>query len=103
MREVATMNNVHAHEVELGESARSCHEAASGAAEWLGLAAAPTFAAMALLTAMMSNGQQEIFCSAMHHGSPLGGMVSMYLLMAAFHLQPWLSLILAQHNGVRRS
>jgi hypothetical protein len=58
-------------------------------ADWLGLAAAPTFAIMALLTAM--TGPADMLCSPMEHVSPsLSGMVPMYLLMSAFHLAPWL-------------
>ena len=65
------------------------HAPALGAAGWLGLAAAPTFAIMALLTAVLGGGPLEMFCSA----SPLSGMVPMYLLMSAFHSAPWLKLI----------
>ncbi len=65
--------------------------AARGAAGWLGLLAAPTFAVMALLT--MTGGQPQFLCSAAPLGSPLGGMVPMYLLMSAFHSDPWLKLM----------
>ena len=61
-------------------------------AHGLHLAAAPTFAIMALLTGVFS-GPPDIFCSAMQDLSPLGGMVPMYLLMSAFHLPPWLKLM----------
>jgi hypothetical protein len=61
-------------------------------ADWLSLAAAPTFAIMALLTGVLGGGAPDMLCSAMH-ASPLGGMVPMYLLMSAFHLAPWLRLI----------
>jgi hypothetical protein len=61
--------------------------------DWLGFAAAPTFAIMAALTGILSGGQPDILCSAMAHMSPLGGMAPMYLLMSAFHLPPWLKLI----------
>ena len=61
-------------------------------ADWLSLAAAPTFATMALLTALSGAGAPDMLCSAMH-ASPLGGMVPMYFLMSAFHLAPWLRLI----------
>jgi hypothetical protein len=60
---------------------------------WLGLAAAPTFAVMALLTSVLGGGQPDILCSAAEHTSPLSGMTQMYLLMGAFHSPPWLKLI----------
>jgi hypothetical protein len=59
--------------------------------KWLSLAAAPTFAIMALLAAVTGSGPLESLCSAA--ASPVGGMVPMYLLMSAFHLPPWLRLI----------
>jgi hypothetical protein len=68
-------------------------------ANWLGLAAAPTFAIMALLTA--AGGQPQLLCSAAHLQSPLGGMVPMYLLMSAFHSGPWLKLISGRRSGAR--
>ena len=55
------------------------------------LAAAPTFAVMALLTASLAV-VRRIRC-VRGHASPLGGMVPMYLLMSAFHPAPWLKLI----------
>jgi hypothetical protein len=33
-----------------------------------------------------------MLCSGAH-GSPLGGMMTMYLLMSALHASPWLKLI----------
>ena len=72
--------------------------AASGAVGWLSLAAAPTFAIMALLTAFLGGDSSDMLCSAMQHGSPLGGMVSMYVLMSAFHSVPWLKLISSRRN-----
>ena len=71
--------------------------AARRPADWLVLAAAPTFAIMALLTA--TGGQPQLLCSAAHLGSPLGGMVPMYLLMSAFHSGPWLKLICGRRSG----
>jgi hypothetical protein len=62
-----------------------------GAAEFLSLAAAPTFAAMALLTVLGGGGPLAMLCSA--DASPLTGMVPMYLLMSAFHAGPWLRLL----------
>ena len=67
--------------------------ASRGAADWLSLAATPAFATMALLTAMLGDGPAAILCSAAHGGSPLGGMVPMYVLMSVFHAAPWLRLI----------
>jgi hypothetical protein len=59
-------------------------------ADWLGLAAAPAFAMMALMTAALGGGAEPI-CSA--HGSLMSGMIPMYLLMSAVHSAPWLRLI----------
>ena len=67
--------------------------AARGAADWLCLAAAPTFAIMALLTGVLGGGPPDMLCSAAQDASPLSGMVPMYLLMSAFHSAPWLKLI----------
>ena len=67
--------------------------AAFGAAEWLSLAAAPTFAIMALLAGASGGGAPDMLCSAAQDASPLTGMVPMYLLMSAFHSAPWLKLI----------
>ncbi len=61
-------------------------------ADGLALAASPTFAIMALLTGVLGGGPAEMLCSAAHV-SPLSGMVTMYLLMSAFHAAPWLKLI----------
>jgi hypothetical protein len=66
-----------------------------GAVHWLGLAAAPTFAIMALLTGVLGGGAPDVLCSAAPGASPLSGMVPMYLLMSAFHCAPWLTLISA--------
>jgi len=74
-----------------------------GAANWLGLAAAPTFAIMALLTGVQGGGMPDMLCSAAQDASPLSGMVAMYLLMSAFHLAPWLKLAASRRNGARRS
>lgn len=71
------------------------HATAFATADWLSLAAAPTFATMALLTGFSGSGQPDPFCSSAH-GSPLTGMVAMYVLMSAFHLAPWLKLIFSR-------
>jgi hypothetical protein len=64
-----------------------------GAADCLSLAAAPTFAIMALLTAALGGGPLDVLCSAAPDASPLSGMIPMYVLMSAFHAAPWLKLV----------
>ena len=77
--------------------------AAHGAADWLYLAAAPTFAIMALLMGVLGGGAPEMPCMPAQDASPLGGMVPMYVLMSVFHSVPWLKLIASRRNGARRS
>lgn len=64
----------------------------SGIARGLSLAAAPTFAVMAALSA--SDPAADMICSmsgmSMHGASGFSGMVPMYLLMSLFHVGPWL-------------
>jgi hypothetical protein len=84
------------------EAGRRGDAAALGAADWLGLAAAPTFAVMALLTCV-TGGDADMMCSAAHAVSPLSGMVPMYVLMSAFHLAPWLKLISRRRSVARLS
>jgi hypothetical protein len=88
-----------------GPGAVSCEDvnAAATAGDWLYLAAAPTFAIMALLTGVLGGGSPDMLCSGMQDASPLGGMVPMYLLMSAFHLPPWLKLISSRRSGACRS
>ena len=87
----------------VGGSAGSGDAAALGAADWLCLAAAPTFATMALLTGVLGAGQPNWLCSAAQDASPLSGMVPMYLLMSAFHSAPWLKLISSRRGCARGS
>jgi hypothetical protein len=70
-----------------------------GAVHWLSLAAAPTFAIMALLTAVLGGGPQDSLCLAAQDASPLGGMIPMYLLMSVFHSVPWLTLIVTRRQN----
>ena len=71
---------------------KGCNGAAGGA-RFLSLAAAPTFAIMALLTGLLDSGSSATICSAAPPAWPLTGMVVMYLLMGAFHAAPWLLLV----------
>lgn len=66
--------------------------ARAGAADLLGFIAAPTFAAMALLTAVLDGGATGALC-APTGASPMSGMAVMYALMSGFHAGPWLRLI----------
>ena len=77
--------------------AETANTAAKTAADFLTLAAAPTFAIMALLTPVLGGGSADAFCSS---ASPLSGMVPMYLLMSAFHSAPWLKLILGRKRMI---
>jgi hypothetical protein len=67
------------------------------AADWLGLAAAPAFAMMAIMTVCLGGGADPI-CLAAGHGSLMSGMIPMYLLMSAFHAGPWLRLVTSRKN-----
>ena len=63
-----------------------------GIARGLSLAAAPTFAVMAALSA--SDQAVDMICSMggmpMHGASAFSGMAAMYGLMSLFHVGPWL-------------
>jgi len=63
-----------------------------GPADWLSLAAAPTFAMMALLTSGVDAVRPKMLCGFALDASPLSAMTLMYLLMTAFHVAPWLKL-----------
>jgi hypothetical protein len=67
------------------------------AADWLGLAAAPAFATMALMTGCLGGGADPL-CSASGHSSLMSGMIPMYLLMSAVHVGPWLRLMFRRAN-----
>ncbi|MBR0664850.1 hypothetical protein GXW71_10850 [Roseomonas hellenica] len=76
--------------------------AAGGAADLLCLAAAPSFAVMALLTGF-GGGPPDVLCSAAQDASPLSGMGLMYALMSAFHAAPWLKLVSSRRSGAGRA
>jgi hypothetical protein len=65
-----------------------------GAADWLALAATPTFALMAIAT---GSSPAMVLCSTGPGLLPVDGMTAMYLLMSLFHLPPWLRL--ARRSG----
>lgn len=84
------------------QSHRECDRAggaAATAARGLLLAAAPTFASMALLTAVFASSQPEWLCAAAQTASPLTSMAAMYLLMGVFHSAPWLALITSRRSA----
>lgn len=56
---------------------------------WLVFAASPVFAMMAWVSA---NDMRAMTCAPESIGLPIGGMPFMYLLMALFHLPPWVRL-----------
>lgn len=75
-----------------------------GIARGLSLAAAPTFAIMAALSA--SDPAADMICSMggmpMQGASVFSGMAAMYGLMSLFHVGPWLKLM-GGEGGFRRS
>jgi hypothetical protein len=86
------------HEVEV--CAGGGH-AASGAAGWLGFAASPVFALMALWTGL-SGGRPDLLCTTMQ-ASPWNGMALMYGLMSVSHAAPWWELLRRRWRGRRAS
>lgn len=74
------------------------NRAASAIVGWLSLAAAPTFAVMAVLSAAQESTAAGVLC-AIQHASPLTGMAAMYALMSVFHIAPWLRLIAKWWHG----
>jgi hypothetical protein len=67
------------------------HAPAADMAGWLGLAAAPTFALMAGISA--AGPAATVICSAVPTFVPIDDMALMYALMSLFHLSPWLKFL----------
>ena len=84
-----------------GRSAGGARRAVLHAADWLCLAATPTFAVLALLTSVQDRGAAAALCSAAQVESTLSGMALMYALMSVFHVPPWLSLMSSQRSRTR--
>lgn len=70
------------------------------AGKGLSFAAAPVFAVMALATWAFS--PSGMLCMSGQGASALGGMATMYLLMAFAHLAPWLGLIEHRRSRAQR-
>ncbi|HWK64208.1 MAG TPA: hypothetical protein VNS34_04670 [Rhizobiaceae bacterium] len=67
----------------------------------LRLAAAPTFAVGAWISAVGSPGMT--ICSAASAFAPINDMALMYLLMSLFHLSPWMTLLSARSRRANTS
>lgn len=96
------MGEMHAGTAVCTSIGHQCGDAAAlRAVDWLGLAAAPTFALMALLTGVLGGSPMGMPCPAAHAASPLSGMALMYVLMGVFHSGPWLRLIARRRRDHR--
>ena len=75
-------------------------EGGTPAASFLSLAAAPTFAVMALWSAV-AGGPAAMMCSSGGSVLSLNSMAAMYALMSVFHVSPWLALLSNWRNDNR--
>ena len=60
---------------------------------WLTLAASPSFALMAFVSAEQSAGPGAMICGVSLNASPFGSMTVRYVLMSVFHAAPWLKIV----------
>ncbi|WP_404712013.1 hypothetical protein [Sphingomonas sp. MMS24-J13] len=67
------------------------------ASGWLGFAASPSFAVMAVIGAVHGADRMAMLCGVAPDASPIDGMTAMYALMSLFHAAPWINLA-----GIRR-
>jgi hypothetical protein len=104
MSEICAGNSVEGSLLSAGGQGAARCRAARRLTNGLRLAAAPTFAAMALLAGLGGDGAPaDLLCQSAAHSSLFSGMVPMYLLMSAFHLPPWVKLLFSQGNGANRA
>lgn len=80
-----------------GHMKRTRNHHPHGVTALLALAASPVFGFMAWLAA--NGGTAMAFCGSPHGIMPVDGMVTMYLLMALFHLPPWFKLVSSRPWG----
>jgi hypothetical protein len=76
-------------------------EARRRVVEGLCLAAAPTFAGMAIFISVSQRLSPDMLCADL--GPGWGGMVPMYRLMSVLHSAPWLRLALSRRRMARRA
>lgn len=72
-------------------ASRDFHPLSRRMAAWLAIAAAPTFAAMAIMTIVTPDTGIDAMCGSDRWS--LTGMTPMYLLMCLFHTSPWLQMM----------
>lgn len=83
------------------EQSSTVTRAKPGMADWLSLAATPTFAIMALATCAPGAGPPDPMCLASREGAIMNPMLLMYVLMSVFHLAPWFRLAACWRTGRR--
>ncbi len=83
------------------EQSSTATRAKPGMADWLSLAAAPTFAIMALATCVPGASAPDPMCLASREGAIMNPMLLMYVLMSVFHLAPWFRLAAWWRTGRR--
>ena len=69
---------------------------------WLALAASPSFAVMAVISAAQGTSPDAMLCGALQGALPMTGMTAMYVMMSVFHAAPWFGIVgpRFRHRGV---